>query len=131
MQMATNAALLSIGVISYILYLAVVFPVALYCSSGTSVLTENKNRKISVLNLELLFNIYKIIFVLSAALNQTLMLAFGPIFFLIFWMVLLKRPYFCYEHQEIKRMMISAIAFVCLVRVINAMFNKPQGSAIL
>ena len=85
----------------------------------------------SVLNLELLFNVYKIIFVLSAALNQISMLAFAPLFFVIFGLVLLKRPYYCYENQVINRAIISAVAFTCLIRVVNAILSRPIGNGIL
>ena len=131
MMKPTNGMMLGIAVISYMLYFAVVYPILLYCSSGTSILTENKNRKMSILNLELVFNIYKFIFVLSGTLNQSSVVAFGSIFFIIFGLILIKRPFYCFENQIINRAMISTIAFVSIIRVINAMFSQPEGSAFL
>ena len=44
----------------FALYFLVVYLISLYCSSDTTALTDNLDRKFTFLNVELYFNIFKI-----------------------------------------------------------------------
>ena len=43
---ATNNGVLGMAVIGFVLYFGVVYPITLYCSSDTSILTQNGDRKV-------------------------------------------------------------------------------------
>ena len=119
------------AVIGTILYFGIVYPIALYCSTDTTILTANGDRKFSFFNVELLLNIYKITLVTMTVLNQTAMLVLTPLFFILYFFAILKRPYYCYDGQSFKRATVSIVAFICVSRAFNAIMQYPEGSVLV
>ena len=72
------------------------YPITLYLYSDTTILSPSRNRKFSVVNLEFILHLYKLILVATGVISPTAMLAIMPIFFLIFVLVVVKKPYFCF-----------------------------------
>lgn len=68
--------------------------------------------------------------VCTGVLSQAAMVAVAPLFFFIFLGAVLKKPFFCYEGQKFKRAIIGGVAFVCLIRGLNAIFNNNEGSVL-
>ena len=69
--------------------------------------------------------------VTCGVLSQTSMLAITPIFFVIYTLVVIKRPYFCFEGQRFKRAVLSVVAFVALARGLNAILERPEGLVLI
>ena len=127
----TDQIMLGMAITGMIIYFGVVYPVAMYCSIDTTLLTVNGDRKFSLFNAELLLNIYKIIMVATSVLAQSVMVFLTLLFFLLYLMAVLKRPYYCYAGQEFKRATVSIVAFVCISRTFNAIFGRPEGLILL
>ena len=73
-----------------------VYPIALFCSSDTSILSKNGDRKFTIFNVELVFHIYKVIMVSTAVLSQDAAVVVVPIYFFIYLILIVRRPYFCF-----------------------------------
>ena len=95
-QRSTEMEIIGIAVIGLVLHLGIVYPISLYCSSDTSILTPNGDRKFSLLNIELFFNIFKLLFVIMTVLSQKSMPYLTSVFFVIFVILVLKKPFYCF-----------------------------------
>lgn len=120
-----------LAVVGFICYFAVVYPLSLYLGLDRSVVTENEEKKIVLLNVELVFNIYKVVMVATGVLSQEWAQIMVPLFFILFVILVLRAPFFCFNGQTFKRGVISAVALICLIRGINAMFGRPEGALLL
>ena len=113
------------AIVGFLCYFLVVYPITLFCSSDTTALSQNGDRKFTVFNIELIFHVYKVIMVATGVFSQTAMVAVAPVFFFIYILVIVKRPYFCFEGQRFTRSLLSAVAFICFSRGCNAIFDEP------
>jgi len=102
--------------------------ISLYCSSDTTALTDNLDRKFTFLNVELYFNIFKILFFIFRAVDQTTVFSLCTVYVVLYFILLLARPYFAYTDQNFRRAVFSIVAFLSLVRLFNAIFKVYAGS---
>jgi hypothetical protein len=52
------------------------------------------------------------------------------IFFILYAVTILKRPFYAHIRQSIKRGLISVVAFACLTHTLNFIMKDPQGSVL-
>jgi hypothetical protein len=127
----TSAATLAVGALGFALYLLVVYPVGLYCSLGTSMLTQNRDRKFFPVNAELLFGLGKVLLIALSVLKQPALPFITEIFFLLYLAFIFKRPFYAHSYQPFKRAILSAIFFVCIIRSFNAITNNHEGAVLV
>ena len=61
--------MVGLAAFGFTLYFLVVYLISLYCSSDTTALTDNLDRKFTFLNVELYFNLFKILFFVFRAID--------------------------------------------------------------
>ena len=122
---------LGVAAVTIAFYIGIVIPIGLYCNSDTSALNLNTERKIRILNSDLIFEIGKIILVAINQLSPEGMLAITSIYVVAYMLTLVWRPIYCYNGQFLKRIFSCSITFICITRVGAAIFDQPEGSALI
>ena len=54
-----------------------------------------------------------------------------PIFFVIYCLIIYFRPFYCYADQAFKRGTLSIVAFFCISRAFNLLFDNVKGNALV
>ena len=122
---------MAIAIVGLALYFTIVYPITLFCTSDTTCLTGNGDRKYSILNVELFINVYKLLFVINAVMSNTANKILTPIFFVLYCLIIYYRPFYCYADQAFKRGTLSIVAFICVSRAFNLLFENVYGSALV
>ena len=120
--------MVGLAAFGFTLYFLVVYLISLYCSSDTTALTDNLDRKFTFLNVELYFNLFKILFFVFRAINETVVFSLCPPYVVFYFLILILRPYFAYTDQNFRRAVFSIVAFIALIRLFNAIFKVYAGS---
>lgn len=93
-----NPAHLALSIISLILYLILLFPMFLYNTSNTFILTPQINRKLNYWNVVILILIFKVNIVFANILNSKLIPIACSIYFITYICLTIKQPVFSYSH---------------------------------
>jgi hypothetical protein len=118
-------------VVGLVVYLAFLLPLSLYNTSNTFVLTPQLNKKLTYINIYLLLNLFRVPFAILAPTSQPLLIAAATLFLVVFLALSVKQPIFAYSHERALKGMISAVAFVCLIRLCQVIQGGAQQSLIL
>ena len=124
----SDGGLTGLAVFALTLYLLVVYLISLFCSTDTTALTANFDRKFSFFNVELFFNIFKLLFVVLNPISSTAVFSLCPVYVVAYFALLINKPFFAYTDQNFRRSVYSIVAFLCLVRLFNAIFLVYKGS---
>ena len=100
--------------LSLLIYVLFLLPVSLYNTSNTFILTPQINKKLTYINIYLILNIFRVIFALVSALDQSLIPIPCAIFFVIFIATSINQPVFAYSHEKIIKGIISSVAYISL-----------------
>jgi len=104
----------SLAMLSLLIYVLLLLPVSLYNTSNTFILTPQINKKLTYINIYLILNIFRVIFALVSALDQSLIPIPCAIFFVIFIATSINQPVFAYSHEKIIKGIISSVAYISL-----------------
>jgi hypothetical protein len=98
-QKSSNIVYLLLAVVTLVVYLSAVFPIGLYISSNTSILTTPLDRKIAVLNSALVLNIFRVIFTGTKAIGSAVHLISLALYVLCLGLVTARNPIISYRNN--------------------------------
>lgn len=126
-QSPPSTAMLAVSLFALLLYLLLLLPILLYNSSNTFVLTPQLNRKLNYVNAYVWMSLFRVVFVFGSVLNSAAMPFFCGFFFFVYFCLTLKRPIFAYNYERIKKVMVGAVAYASLARVLTAVVGGSNS----
>lgn len=116
-QCFKDKILLGLGMVNLSIYLFVMLPLALFCSNNDFSLSSSLHNRVYRLNMYFLFTVVRSKMILFSALKPSLSPIFIVIFFILYVVVSLKRPFVSYRYDWALRGILAIIGFMCLSRI--------------
>lgn len=119
--------MLALAIFSLLLYLVLLLPILIYNSSNTFVLTPQFNRKLNYWNAYVWTSVFRVVFVFGNVLNSSSLPFLCVFYFFIYFCLTVKRPVFAFTFERTKKAMVSAVGYVALLRVFNALMGSRNS----
>lgn len=82
-------------------------------------------------NAELILNIFRGLFAATTTFGYNAILAFQALFALLFLIAIAKTPIFSYKYEGFKKIVASAVAYICLETFFSRVFGIKEDSVVI
>jgi hypothetical protein len=120
-----------LALVAMLLYLILVLPVLLFSSSNTFILTPQINKKVNYLNIYIIFHLFRLVFAMVSVANLSMRVVPCSLFFLVFILLTLKQPVYIYSNEKLVKGIISAVAYVSLVPLLECIMGSEFNSLLI